>query len=230
MFSCTVSVLPTSGCRVIGICSTSQKAAFVVDECGADVCLTYKHSDGKSKTARELRAELAEACPKGIDIYFENVGGFITEAVFPLFNDFARVAACGMISHYQKDSMKSGPDSNLNLYGSDIVIKRITIKGFICTDYVPKFQAYFTEISKWISAGKLKAKLDVVEGSENCINALAGLFESKNTGKRIVTFCEQPAPGSFYAFLAKLILPKATAAAAVVAAAAVGYQFYQSKL
>jgi len=124
---------------------------------------------------------LRRHCPDGIDIYFDNVGGEILEAVLNLVNLKARISVCGMISGYNSDNSEPGP-SNLAM----LIIKRVRMEGFICTDYLDRAQEAFTEIIGWFLAGKLKYRVDVVQGLENAPRALRKLFDGSNTGKLII--------------------------------------------
>ena len=161
------------GLRVVGLTSTDEKCRWIKDELGFDAAINYK-------TANVPEA-LKEACPKGIDIYFDNVGGEILEAVLNQINLGARISVCGMISQYCADQPVPGPSNLANL-----IMKRAKMEGFLCTDYMPRAEEAFTQMIGWLMQGKLKYKVDVVQGLENAPRALRKLFDGSNTGKLIV--------------------------------------------
>lgn len=161
------------GLHVVGLTGSDEKCRWIKDELGFDAAINYK-------TANVPKA-LKEACPKGIDIYFDNVGGEILEAVLNQINLHARISACGMISQYCADQPVPGPSNLANL-----IIKRSKIEGFLCSDYMPRAEEAFTQLIGWLMAGKLKYKVDVVQGLENAPLALGKLFVGSNTGKLIV--------------------------------------------
>ncbi|KAK3247568.1 hypothetical protein CYMTET_42940 [Cymbomonas tetramitiformis] len=206
--SLVVQLAKISKCRVVAIAGSDQKCAWV-KSLGADVALNYKASD--------FRSAMKSACPSGVDVYFENVGGSSAEAVFPLLNDFARVVACGMIAHYEADGgMAAG--NPLALYSPQIVIKRIHIQGFICTDIIPKFPVIIGKLVGLVMKGKLKYKMDEVVGVENSIKALAGIFQGNNMGKRVIRMSEQPAVMPMRQFLMLKARPFVVGAFAAVTA------------
>jgi hypothetical protein len=161
------------GCRVVGLTGSDEKCRWIKDDLGFDAAINYK----KENVPESLRRH----CPDGIDIYFDNVGGEILEAVLNLVNLKARISVCGMISGYNSDNSEPGP-SNLAM----LIIKRVRMEGFICTDYLDRAQEAFTEIIGWFLAGKLKYRVDVVQGLENAPRALRKLFDGSNTGKLII--------------------------------------------
>jgi len=166
------------GCRVVGVAGGAEKCAYVVEELGFDVCLDRRDQG--------LAASLARACPRGIDVYFENVGGAVFDAVFPLLNVHARIPVCGLIAGYNSVGLPSGPDRLGALMGT-ILVKRITVKGFIIfDDYGHRYQEFFAQMSQWVEQGKLKFREDIVEGLENAPRALIGLLQGENFGKLIV--------------------------------------------
>jgi len=149
-----------------------------VEELGFDVCLDRRDP--------ELAKKLAEACPDGIDVYFENVGGEVFDAVLPLLNNHARVPVCGIIAHYNDKSLPDGPN-RLPLAMSTVLQKRVRMEGFIILDhYGERFRRFFREMGEWIATGKVKVREDVVEGLENAPQAFIGLLEGKNFGKLVV--------------------------------------------
>lgn len=167
------------GARVVGIAGGPEKCAFVKDELGFDAVVDHHAPDFAQK--------LAEACPDGIDVYFENVSGHVWDAVLPLLNDFARVPVCGLIANYNDGPAdRSGPD-RLPSTLREVLARRITLQGFIVYDF-PREQedAFLREAAGWIREGKLRWREDVVDGLEQAPDAFIGLLEGKNFGKLVV--------------------------------------------
>jgi NADPH-dependent curcumin reductase CurA len=171
------------GCRVIGIAGAAEKCAYVTEELGFDACLSH-HSNN-------LDAELAALCPDGIDVYFENVGGKVFDAVFPLLNPFARIPICGLISRYSHIGEYPGPNELPKLMRS-ILTNRLKIQGFIITERWNRFQDFEKDVSGWIKSGALKYREDFVDGLENAPEAFMGLLKGKNFGKLLVRVSEDP--------------------------------------
>ncbi len=165
------------GCKAIGIAGGPEKCDYVVKELGFDACLDHR--------SENLAAELKAACPKGIDVYFENVGGKVFEAVLPLLNPFSRIPVCGMISSYNATELPAGPDQTPILMRS-ILTKRLTFRGFIVMDYASQYPDFIRDVGGWIREGKLKYREDVVDGIENTVSAFQGLLKGKNFGKMLV--------------------------------------------
>jgi hypothetical protein len=166
------------GCRVVGIAGGSRKCAFVVDELGFDACVDHHGGD--------LPQRLAQACPGGIDVYFENVGGAVFDAVLPLLNVHARIPVCGLIAHYNDTTLPPGPD-RLGLLPRAILTKRIKMQGFIIfDDFGPRFGEFQQAMGDWVRAGKIKYREDVVEGLANAPAAFIGLLQGDNFGKLVV--------------------------------------------
>ena len=166
------------GCHVVGIAGGADKCRYVVDELGFDACIDHRSPD--------LKQQLASACPKGIDVYFENVGGTVFDAVLPLLNTKARVPVCGLIAHYNDTALPLGPD-RLGLLTRTLLVKRIKMQGFIIfDDYAHRYGEFFSEMSQWLKDGKIKFREDVVDGLENAPQAFIGLLEGKNFGKLVV--------------------------------------------
>ena len=165
------------GCRVVGIAGGPEKCAYVVKELGFDACV-----DHRSAT---LADDLKAACPKGIDVYFENVGGKVFEAVLPQLNPFARIPVCGLISGYSATELPPQPDRTPLLMAS-ILTKRLTFRGFIVSDYSSQYGDFRRDVSEWIREGKVKYREDVAEGIENTVTAFQGLLKGKNFGKQLV--------------------------------------------
>jgi len=166
------------GCRVVGIAGGAEKCRFVAEKLGFDVCIDRRSTD--------LPRQLAEACPEGIDVYFENVGGAVFNAVMPLLNVSARVPVCGVIAHYNDTKLPPGPD-RLGLLTRTLLIKRIKMQGFIIfDDYAHRYGEFFSQMSTWLKQGKIIFREDVVDGLENSPQAFIGLLEGKNFGKLVV--------------------------------------------
>jgi NADPH-dependent curcumin reductase len=160
------------GCRAIGIAGGADKCRYVVETLGFDACVDHRADD----FARQLEA----ACPAGIDVYFENVGGAVQRAVWPLLNDFARVPVCGLIAQYSDTAPMPGPDM------FSVLRKRLTLRGFIVSDFVAKEADFLRDVGDWIRTGRLKYREDVVEGLENAPAAFLGLLQGRNFGKLLV--------------------------------------------
>jgi NADPH-dependent curcumin reductase CurA len=162
------------GCRVVGIAGSDTKTEMLKNEFGFDEAINYK-------TTKNMQKAIAEACPDGVDIYFDNVGGEISDGVMMNINQFARVPICGAISQYNETRMTTGPRMQ-----SVLLINRALMRGFIVNDFAPKFPEATKQLSQWYAEGKLKLKETVVEGFENIPDAFIGLFEGENIGKMVV--------------------------------------------
>lgn len=166
------------GARVVGIAGGADKCRYAVEELGFDVCLDRRDP--------QLAEHLAAACPDGIDVYFENVGGAVFDAVLPLLNQGARVPVCGVIAHYNEDDAPAGPD-RLPKTVSTLLQKRIRMEGFIILDhYGTRFDDFRRDMGEWIAAGRVKLREDVVDGLEHAPDAFIGLLEGRNFGKLVV--------------------------------------------
>jgi NADPH-dependent curcumin reductase len=165
------------GCRVVGIAGAPEKCAYVVNELGFDECVSHHEPD--------LAQRLAKACPKGIDVCFENVGGTVFEAILPLLNDFARVPVCGLIAHYNDTDLPSEPNQ-VSLVMRAILTRRLTVRGFIQGDFLDQQAAFFEDMSRWIREKRIKYREDVVEGLENAPRAFLKLFRGENFGKLLI--------------------------------------------
>ncbi|MDX8379642.1 MAG: NADP-dependent oxidoreductase [Gallionella sp.] len=171
------------GCRVIGIAGTTEKCRFVVDELGFDACINH-HSE-------DLTSQLALACPNGIDVYFENVGGAVFTAVLPLLNTHARIPLCGLIAHYNETTLPLGSD-HLSLLTRTLLIKRIKMQGFIIfDDYGDRYDEFFNQMSLWLKEGKIKHREDIIDGLAQAPAAFIGLLEGKNFGKLIIRLTDE---------------------------------------
>jgi NADPH-dependent curcumin reductase len=170
-------IAKTMGCRAVGIAGGQAKCDFVINELGFDACVDHH----KAGLAKELKA----ACPEGIDVDFENVGGKVFEAVLPLMNPFGRIPVCGLIAHYNATGLPPEPDK-VPLVMRSILIKRLTFRGFIVTDFLEQQPEFKKDMSQWIRQGKVKYKEDTVEGLENSVAAFKRLFTGQNFGKLLV--------------------------------------------
>lgn len=166
------------GCRVVGIAGGSEKCRHAVQELGFDACLDHRAGD--------LPQRLAQACPDGIDVYFENVGGKVFEAVLPLLNVHARVPLCGLIAQYNGVM----PDAALMAaLPRQMLTRRIQMQGFIIFDYYQRagyFNAFLNDMRAWYAAGELVYREDVVQGLENAPSAFIGMLEGNNFGKLVI--------------------------------------------
>jgi len=166
------------GLSVVGIAGGEKKCRYVMDELGFDNCVDHHPGD--------LPGRLATACPNGIDVYFESVGGAVFDAVLPLLNAKARVPVCGLVSAYNDTALPPGPDRLGWLMGI-LLRKRIKMQGFIIfDDYGPRFAEFAGAMSQWVSAGKIKVREDIVIGLERAPEAFVGMLEGKNFGKLVV--------------------------------------------
>jgi NADPH-dependent curcumin reductase CurA len=163
------------GCRVVGIAGGEEKCRWITDELGFDAAIDYK--------SESVIEGLKKHCPDGVDLYFENVGGKILDAVLSQINLRARIVLCGLISQYNATEPVPGPYNFAN-----ILIKRARVEGFLVMDYLNRPQEAMTELGKWLAEGKIKYRVDVVEGIENAPLALNKLFDGSNKGKLIVKF------------------------------------------
>jgi NADPH-dependent curcumin reductase CurA len=162
------------GCRVVGIAGGAEKCDWLVKDLGFDAAVDYK--------AGPLFKALKAAAPKGIDVYFDNVGGDILEACLAQMTIGGRIACCGAISGYDGAAPAAGPRGVPGL----IVVKRLTMKGFIVSDFFSERESAITELASWVASGRLKVEEDVIDGLENTPRALIGLLAGENRGKRMV--------------------------------------------
>ena len=166
------------GARAVGIAGGPEKCAFVRDELGFDAVIDHR--------APDFAQQLADACPNGIDVYFENVGGQIWDAVFPLLNDFARIPVCGLISQYNAlPQAEPGPDK-LALLMRDVLKKSLTIRGFIQREFAALRPSFLREAGQWIEEGRLRYREDIVDGLERAPAAFIDLLQGRNFGKLVI--------------------------------------------
>ncbi|MGD7653339.1 MAG: NADP-dependent oxidoreductase [Verrucomicrobiales bacterium] len=166
------------GCRVVGVAGGSGKCRTAIEDLGFDACIDHR--------AEDFAEQLAAACPDGIDVYFENVGGKVFDAVLPLLNTRARIPLCGLIAHYNETELPPGPD-RLPLLTRTMLVKRIKMQGFIIfDDYGSRYDEFATAMSAWIKEGKIKINEDVVDGLEHAPEAFIGLLAGRNKGKLVI--------------------------------------------
>lgn len=171
------------GCRTVGIAGAPEKCAFAVASLGYEVCVSH-HS-------KDLAAELRAACPKGIDVYYENVGGKVFEAVFPLMNNFSRLTLCGQISGYNATELPQGPDKS-PLWLMGMILKRMRLSGFVTSDHLDRFDEFQRDVSGWLRDEKIRYREDITEGIENAVHAFQGLLVGRNFGKPVVRISSDP--------------------------------------
>jgi len=165
------------GCRAVGIAGGKQKCEYITRELGFDAAIDYK--------SEEVSSALRKHCPNGIDVYFDNVGGDILDAVLPQINLGARIVICGAISQYNNTTPIKGPSNYFYL-----LIKRATMKGMLVTDFMDRYTQAAREMAGWMAAGKLKSREDIVEGLQNFPEVLLKLFTGENFGKLILKVAE----------------------------------------
>ena len=166
------------GCRVVGVAGGGEKCLHAVKNLGFDVCIDHRAAD--------FAQQLAQACPQGIDIYFENVGGKVFDAVLPLLNTSARVPVCGLVSGYSATSLPDGPD-RLPLLMGTLLKKRIRMQGFIINqDYGHRIHEFQQAMAGWLEAGAIRYREHVTDGLERAPEAFFGLLKGENFGKAIV--------------------------------------------
>jgi NADPH-dependent curcumin reductase CurA len=170
------------GARAVGVAGSPEKMAFVTEELGFDACVSHRSST--------LKEDLASACPNGVDVYFENVGGATLDSVLKLMNPFGRVPVCGMISQYNATSLADGP-SRASLM-RQILTDRLLIQGFIVTDRWDRFGDFIKEVGGYIRSGELKYREDIVDGLENAPKTFIGLLKGENFGKQLIRVGEDP--------------------------------------
>ena len=171
------------GCRVVGVAGTKEKCDYVVDELGFDACVSHRDP--------ELAASLAAACPNGIDVYFENVGGKVFEAILPLLNPFSRMPVCGLIAHYNDTEPPAGPNMAPAVMRT-VLTRKLAIRGFIQSDHLEHMPDFLKDVGGWIREGRLKYREDVVDGLDNAVAAFQGLLQGKNFGKLLVRVAADP--------------------------------------
>src|SRR4051812_45178191 len=164
------------GARAIGIAGGADKCRYVKEELGFDDCIDHRDPD--------FPAKLKAACPDGIDVYFENVGGAVFEAVFPMLNFFARIPVCGLIAQYNDTGDTAPKWAGAML--RNVLTKRLNIRGFIVRDFADKHADFLRDMSAWVRDGQVKYKEHVTEGLDNAPTAFMGLLKGQNFGKQLV--------------------------------------------
>jgi NADPH-dependent curcumin reductase len=166
------------GCRVVGVAGGSEKCKYATESLGFDACLDHKSPD--------FARQLGRACPGGIDIYFESVGGKVFDAVLPLLNTRARIPVCGLISQYNATRLPDGPD-RLSLLMGTILIKRLKVRGFIIfEDYGDRYDEFAKDMFQWLSTGQIKYREHLVDGLEHAPEAFIGMLDGRNFGKLVI--------------------------------------------
>jgi NADPH-dependent curcumin reductase len=165
------------GARAVGIAGGVSKCEYVRHELGFDEVIDHR--------APDFAERLAAACPKGVDVYFENVGGVVWDAVLPLLNLFARIPVCGLIAQYNEEGPFQGPD-RLPIVMRQVLTKSLSIRGFIQREFADQRPAFYREMAGWLKSGQIKYREDVIEGLENAPQAMIGLLEGRNFGKLLI--------------------------------------------
>ena len=173
--SIAAQIAKIKGCYVVGSTGSADKAAWLKDEVGLDAVINYKE--------QPIRKALEEATPKGVDVYFDNVGGDHLEAALRRMNTLGRIPVCGFISGYN-----SGHSNVSNL--SNIIYSRVMLRGFVGTDFLHLHDQFLTDMAGWLKAGKIKTQQTVLNGIENAPAAMIGLMEGRNAGKMLVKLAE----------------------------------------
>ncbi len=168
------------GCRVVGIAGTDDKIDYLVNELGFDAAFNYKTTDNYAAKLREL-------CPNGIDCYFDNVGGAITDAVFINLNTRARVSICGQISQYNVEKPEMGPRILLSL----LLVKQAKAEGFLVFQFADRYPEGLRHMAEWIKEGRLKYSETIEEGIENAPRAFISMLHGQNTGKQLVKISQE---------------------------------------
>jgi NADPH-dependent curcumin reductase CurA len=165
-------------CRVIGIAGSNEKVRFLVEDLGFDAAFNYRETP-------DYAAKLKELCPKGVDVYFDNVGGAITDAVMRRIATHARVAVCGQISQYNSVAPETGPR-----WLSQLVVKQAKVEGFLVSQFAARFETGIKQLSTWLKEKRLHYREDIVDGLENAPHAFIRMLEGKNIGKQLVKVAE----------------------------------------
>jgi len=166
------------GLRTVGIAGGADKCEFAVRELGFDVCIDHKADD--------FAEQLKNACPDGIDIYYENVGGKVFDAVMPLLNAHARVPVCGLVSQYNATDLPEGKD-RLGMLMGLILRQRLTVKGFIIfEEYGDHFPEFLETMGKWVESGAVKTKEHITDGLNNAPDAFVKMLNGENFGKTVI--------------------------------------------
>jgi NADPH-dependent curcumin reductase CurA len=168
------------GARVVGIAGSDEKIAYLKDELQFDEAINYKTED-------DIQKALADACPDGVDVYFDNVGGPISDSVMNLLNEFARIPVCGAISSYNAESEKDDMGPRVQ---SKLIKTKALMQGFIVSDYSERFPEGAKQLAEWLKDGKLHYEETITEGFDKIPDAFLGLFQGKNKGKQLIKVSE----------------------------------------
>jgi NADPH-dependent curcumin reductase CurA len=168
-------------CRVVGITGSDEKNRMLEQDLAFDATVNHRSED--------LRKEIAAACPDGIDVYFDNVGGRVLEACLPLMRTRGRIVCCGSVSQYDAAAPAPGPAG----VPGQLIVKRLRMEGFLVSDFVGEWAVAEQQLAHWVSAGDIKVLEDVVEGLDSAPDALVGILAGNNVGKRIVRVAPDPA-------------------------------------
>jgi len=174
------------GCRVVGVAGAEAKCRYAVDTLGLDACVSHRDAN--------LAGALTGACPDGVDVYYENVGGKVFDAVIGLMNVHGRIPVCGGIAHYNDTEPPPGPD---RLAGAMRIIltRRLTVRGFIIFDHHHRIPDFARDVSGWLREGRIVYREDVVDGIDNAVGAFLGLLRGENFGKLVVKVSDDPTGG-----------------------------------
>jgi NADPH-dependent curcumin reductase CurA len=167
------------GCRAVGIAGADDKVTYLTGELGFDAAFNYK-------TVDDYYERLKELCPKGIDVYFDNVGGAITDAVFRLINTKARISICGQISQYNLEKLETGP----RLILTSLLVKQARAEGFLVFQFADKYPEALGQMARWLKQGKLKYAEDIEHGIANTPRAFMAMLKGRNTGKQLVKIAD----------------------------------------
>lgn len=166
------------GCRVVGLAGSDANVSWLLDELGFDAAFNYK-------TAVDLDGALEELCPGGIDVYFDNVGGTVTDAVMRRINTGARISVCEQTSQYDLDVAEAGPR-----WLGQLIVKQAKVQGFLVSSYAPRFREALIHLGRWAKQGRLKYREDIAQGIEAAPQAFIGMLQGKNLGKQLVQLSE----------------------------------------
>jgi hypothetical protein len=169
------------GCRVVGSAGSDEKVKWLLEEAGIDGAFNYRRVES-------LEDELGRLCPKGVDVYFENVGGTHLEAALERMNPSGRIVLCGMISQYNATSLEPGAKNLFLAIG-----KRLTLRGFIVSDHLDRLAQFTADMGRWVAEGRIRRRETIVQGIENAPKAFIGLFRGDNLGKMLVQVGPNPA-------------------------------------
>lgn len=176
-------IAQVKGCRVVGVAGGPEKCAYVTSELGFDACVDHR--------AEDFEDLLAAACPDGVDIYFENVGGRVLRAVIPLFNFFSRMPVCGLISQYNMTDLPDGPNRLPQLMRA-VLTNRLSIRGFIVRDFANQQADFLHDMGQWVRDGRIRYREHRIAGLENAPRGLIGLLKGENFGKVVVEVSDDP--------------------------------------